>query len=399
MRKIVLLGLFALTTLVSFGQAEKNLAWFDQSTYEAYQRHDWDKVITLGKEALKAGYDYFYLRLRLGIAYFEKAKYRAAISHFEKALKFNNSDPLTVEYLYYAYRFSGRDYDAGLVYSQNKAQARARQISKPNGFVNGFYTETGLKMISPQSPDFSALKYFHFGLEQRLGSRLNLYHGYTRLGQNIYDNNLAGSGSGWYTNNRRKYVQNEYYGRLKIPLVKGLQLTGALRWQAISDTLSYQNNTFLAGFNSNFKPFDVFASYGWAAVKSRQHQQFSVGATFYPGMNLNFYLQTIYTYHFTDGFSNNIFSGKIGLKTGQNTWFELYSSFGDLRNVQEMDGFYFFNIPDKLRNRTGITSIFLLGSKARLLVGYAAENLTQVSTEINYRQHYIFLGLQVQFKN
>jgi tetratricopeptide (TPR) repeat protein len=402
MYKIIVFGLLLLISQSLAAQTTRNFAWYDKYTYELYQQKDWDKVITVGNEALKEGFDYFYLRLRLGIAYYEKAKYRSAIRHFERALKFNNGDPLTVEYLYFAYKFAGRLHDAGLVFSQNKAQAKSRNIKKPSGFITGIYSEAGLKLIRPNTPDFSPLKYFHFGVEHQLGSRLNLYQGYMRLSQNIYENSwyITASGRWSYTTIKTiPHIQNEYYAKLTIPVLKGWQFVAATHLQAISDSLNYNNEVFMAGFASSFKPLDLFAYYGWATVNTRFHQQVTVGVTFYPTMNLNLYLQTRYTYHLTGGRGNNVYYGKLGFRTGKNTWFELYSSIGDLRNVQEMNGLYFFNIPDELRNRSGVTSIFLLGKKVKLLTGYAAENLTQETTEIDYRQHYIFLGLQLQFKN
>ncbi|MCB0494976.1 MAG: hypothetical protein KDC79_02475 [Cyclobacteriaceae bacterium] len=402
MRKIILIGLLVLES-ASLAAQTRTFAWYDKYTYDAYQRKDWNEVITVGKEAIEDGFDFFYLRLRIGIAYYEQEKYRASIPYFEKALEFNSDDPLTVEYLYYAYKFSGRALDAGLVYSEYKPQAKSRSIKSPNGFVTGFYSEAGLKMIGPSTPDFGTLKYVHIGAQQQLGSRLNLYQGYARISQNIYNNEWVSTGQGfrqsYVTLSTTKYVQNEYYAKATFPILKGLQLVGSIHLQSITDTVSYNNQAFLGGISTSFKPLDIYASYGFAEVNSIQHNQFTLGSTIYPTLNMNMYIQTTFTYHSSEGSSNTVAYGKLGLRTGKNTWFEFYGSFGDLRNVQELDGFYFYNLTDKLRNRAGVTSIFLLGKKVKLFAGYSIENHTEETNELDYKQHYLFTGLKFELKN
>ena len=93
-----------------------------------------------------------------------------------------------------------------------------------------------------------------------------------------------------------------------------------------------------------------------------------------------------------------MFYQKIGLKTGDKTWFEFYGSFGDMKNMQELDGFYIYNMNNHLNMRLGLTGIFLLGKNVKLFVGYTNESYTEFSTELPYKQHYLFTGLQVHFK-
>ena len=53
-------------------------------TYDYYFQGNWDSLIDIGEKALKSDIDYFYLRIRLGIAYYAKTNYRKAIIHLEK---------------------------------------------------------------------------------------------------------------------------------------------------------------------------------------------------------------------------------------------------------------------------------------------------------------------------
>ena len=113
MRKLILL-LFAWFILltIAHGQVVMNFSSLDKQTYELYLDKNWKGLVSLGKNGLENGFDYFYLRMRIGIAYYELANYHQAISHFRKALVFNSKDQFANEYLYYSYLFSGSNADA-----------------------------------------------------------------------------------------------------------------------------------------------------------------------------------------------------------------------------------------------------------------------------------------------
>nr|NQU89727.1 hypothetical protein [Bacteroidota bacterium] len=103
--------LLMLQPLSTFSQEKQDFRKIDSLTYSLYQQGKWDKLITVGEKALGQGLDYYYLQIRVGIAWYEKQNYRRAIPHFEEALKFNLVDQTVLEYLYYSYLLSGRNYD------------------------------------------------------------------------------------------------------------------------------------------------------------------------------------------------------------------------------------------------------------------------------------------------
>lgn len=84
----------------------------DSLTYRLYLEKQWDSLILVGKQALHDDIDYYYLRIRMGIAYFEKQRYITSISHLTAALAFNKGDLVALEYLYFAYLYSNRPQDA-----------------------------------------------------------------------------------------------------------------------------------------------------------------------------------------------------------------------------------------------------------------------------------------------
>ncbi|PKP22223.1 MAG: hypothetical protein CVU05_04785 [Bacteroidetes bacterium HGW-Bacteroidetes-21] len=70
----------------------------DVSTYKAWEEARWRDLIDTSEIAIDQGIDYFYLRLRTGIAYQKLKRDRKAMIHFAKALEFNSGDPLAKQY-------------------------------------------------------------------------------------------------------------------------------------------------------------------------------------------------------------------------------------------------------------------------------------------------------------
>ena len=98
----------------AYSQAQQTTTSVDKVTYELWLEQDWDALIETGNRALDNGFDFYYLRYRLGIAYYQKQNYHRAGEHFQKAFEMNDGDDLLKEYLYYSYLLAGRKYEAYL---------------------------------------------------------------------------------------------------------------------------------------------------------------------------------------------------------------------------------------------------------------------------------------------
>ena len=175
-------------------------------------------------------------------------------------------------------------------------------------------------------------------------------------------------------------------------------MIGSLHTQSIADSTQYNNLVYSGGINANFKNIDLFILYGQGKIKNIVQNQITGGLTIYPTKNQNLYLNSVLTYHKDNEVENTIFYQKVGLRLGNKIWVETYGSFGDMKNVQEFDGFYLYNINDHLIRRIGLTGIFTLGQSTRLLIGYSSENFEETSTRFPYKQHYIFTGLHILLK-
>ncbi|NVO19518.1 MAG: hypothetical protein HXX13_07450 [Bacteroidetes bacterium] len=133
---------------VSAQNEAKDSRWYDSATYEAYTQRNWPEVITQGMNALSAGYDYYYLRMRLGAAAYETGNYSKAISQYNKALRFNSSDDEAKSGKYFSYiNLGNRDQAARISGKIGNEKLDALHIRKGN-FLDMVFLESG---YSPSS--------------------------------------------------------------------------------------------------------------------------------------------------------------------------------------------------------------------------------------------------------
>ncbi len=59
----------------SFAQKPSlSITYVDSITYTLYLKQDWKPIIALGKQSRAEGIDFYYLKVRMGIAYFKENK-------------------------------------------------------------------------------------------------------------------------------------------------------------------------------------------------------------------------------------------------------------------------------------------------------------------------------------
>jgi len=120
--------------------AQENLSFkqIDSLSYYHYMNKNYAELFKVGEEAIKQNTDYFYLRMRLGIAYYQKHQYRLASKHFKQALEFNTGDSLAIEYLYYSYKFTNNDVLATKCL-QHSTSPKAHDLKKKQGILKNIY--------------------------------------------------------------------------------------------------------------------------------------------------------------------------------------------------------------------------------------------------------------------
>ena len=166
MKGIIILIASIIISVNSFAQDTLNFKTVDTVTYNAYLQKDWNKVIAVGSSALEQNIDYYFLRMRIGIAYFEKQNYRKSIIHFEKAMDANNVEVIATEYLYYAYKNIGDDIQALKTLSKSNTKYANLLLNRQKIFQN-IYSFTSIRIYSTNKFNEKDQLAFHAETERR----------------------------------------------------------------------------------------------------------------------------------------------------------------------------------------------------------------------------------------
>ena len=386
-------------------------------TYDYYFQGNWDSLIDIGEKALKSDIDYFYLRIRLGIAYYAKTNYRKAIIHLEKAYKYNSSDLTTLEYLYLSYINSMRTADAIALAKDLPTSLKEEFNISKNKFINSVYFETGpilsnnimkngglvlnkFNYFYTEADLVDDVYYTHFGFKQNIKKRVSLYYGYSNI--NINRQKIITRGI-FDTIDNYSTKQNEFYINARVFLGNGYNLTPA--FHLIND--EYQSFEF-KGFDTiyflpNYRKIDTsfnnivaslsltkdysifnFNLFGtYSDLNNREQKTYGLSLTCYPEGNLNIYKNSTLANFNENKKDRLIFHQLIGFKLSTKTWFEGWVTFGNVENYNESNAFIVYNIPDEVDYKYGGSLILSLSENIELSLRYI--NTSKKSSYIYYR--------------
>ena len=398
MRKLILIlsAWFILLTVVQ-GQVVMNFTSLDQQTYELYLDKNWKDLVSLGKNGLDNGFDYFYLRMRIGIAYYELGNYHRAIPHFRKALVFNSKDLFANEYLYYSYLFSGRKADAiNLSEKFTEKLKKKLGIKKIKGLKSfSVYNTYSFNTNQEKLDDFNIpadtsidgwqnvmrnYNLIQFNFEHIATSKLHLSHGYGYLKKKrdiFFQENYA---SVLYPEETYKQLQVYISGDLLVGhgFTAGLTLHyinlrplayyetgGTGGWQSglIYSSISPSNN--FAGYFSlskTLKFVTVGVGLGTANLNDNIQFQKDLIISFFPLGNLDLYFLSKVTHHsdflnLYNPVNKWMFDQKIGIKIFNPVWIEVYGSFGEKSDFIDHNGTVIYNEFNPITGNMGFNLI------------------------------------------
>ncbi|MFA5404476.1 MAG: hypothetical protein WC358_06040 [Ignavibacteria bacterium] len=420
----------------------------DTKTYVLYSAGKWDELTEVCEDAIDNGIDFFYLRLRAGIAYYNNANYMSAIGHFEKAMKYNPTDITTMEYLYYSYLFSGRESDVLSLISimPFKLKKKLRVYSK---FIYGAYTEGGYTFnndFSNQKKKGSAIQsnnyneqsvannqsYINLSLRHQLGKNIKIFHGYNNI--SVSSTKQIFEQSQGQKSFDMKTTQDEYYLNVNFNLGGGFDLVTAFHYLNVKyedintdvntsvnpsvTTYSLTKNTLndfvaLISLTMNTGHFKLGLKNSISNLNQATQVQNTAQVIFYPLGNLNLYTITDATL-----FSDRVWGSKfknfgilnqlIGWKVFAHLWMETGYTLGNIYNYNESDAFLVFNNVDKISNRISLNLISPVSSHIELslryqyynqeVATYFYSNSSNINTNItNNTNHKIIGGLKWTF--
>jgi len=422
----------------------QNFAEFDTKTYQLYLEKDWDELIHTGKAALKQDNDYYYLRMRIGIAFYEKKNYKSSQSHFRKALEFNDGDPVASEYLYYAYLFGGQTQQAALLH-ENFTASQKKKIPSPDHnavdriSVEYLYNKTNTDELVNDPANFDGLPYgfqiitrnfqnLNLSLSHHMHPGISFRHAYTFLGKNnfyYYDD-----GTGSFGVDGQEIRQHQYYISPSFTTRKGMVISPSFHFLHVGyqvpyrvagspgpgagNGIAYENdfvNQMAVGLNlaRHTGPIKIHFAGLYSNLNNTNQLTGTAGITWYPLGNLDFYLGGNINAHIEDLDKSEptlIPDIIFGYGIASKVWIEITAAAGNMKNYTESNGYIVYNGLDWMKYKVLgnlVVPITDKGSAIYAGVRFAryesnmnsidpALSDTQINT-INYNSISIFGGL------
>jgi len=425
MKKIILVMVLLMMGGGVLAQADKD--YYEKETYRLFLKKDWKSAIEKCEEAIDKDIDYYYMRMRLGIAYYELQNYMQAIKHFEKALKFNPGDKYALEYLYYANKFSGRTEEADLTAENFPAGLKTETGYKPPAFMHGIYTEGGYTFNSNYSNQertdltgdadiygeqklLKGYSYFNIALLHKAGSRFSITHGYTNLNINytklIYEQIEGNKDFDISTSQNEYYILANYYAGSGFNLMVSYHYLNVnindkeLEYRRIQgNNQPFFNETELKRSESIFGVhlskyagnFKFLYSGSYSELNFQNQIQNGLSLIYFPFGNLNLYFVSDLVLHSQkpEGtgkgkkfLHNLIYTQKAGVKLSNHLWLEGYFTAGRMENYNEGLGYVVYNNFEPITRRFAFNLISPINDKIELSLLY--QNIIQDNSNLIY---------------
>ena len=432
----------------TIAQGSPDFNHINSETYRFYVEQKWDSLIHLGKEALKGGIDFYYLRMRIGIACYNKKKYRKSEDHFRAALELNLGDPVALEYLYYSMLFSGQSERSLLVRKTFKGDLALRlppqkgkfldrlgveylfnygnnkdHFSNPEELYSGY--PPGVQMTTRQFSNFT------FSLKNRIAPGFSLIHGYTYLSKQSHYYYQDGTYN-FYVQDLR-VNQHQYYLSSLISAYSGFTIRPAFHLvgghyqvptavtygyrgdqRVTMDNVPYRDFVGGVGLKKELGCFDLHLEGYYATLNLADQIQNRLGIVWFPAGNLNLYsggfVNSQYEVTDSNGSFRFVYEVLLGFSIKEKIWFDLNGTLGDIANYVESNGQFVYNsYSDIIRKKVKLSISIPVSDRGSLLYlggrwtsnqsGYIPMGTEQTdqSNIISYNAFSIYGGLSWKF--
>jgi len=399
----------------------------DSATYSAWQQQDWSGLIRLGKEALENGIDFYYLRVRLGIAYYERENYHAALPHFENAYARNQQEDYLKEYLYYTYLLTDRWAEAAIVSKDFSPSLKSKTQTDQTPFIRAVdllyghtaLTDNAVTEEYSNSVDLSEngsqyipqkLNSYYIGLQHRIAPRFMLYHAFTGLqishfrytqaeGRSKTDYDFQTSTLQYYLSGNIAFTKNlnmvlgTHFLNVRYPVETEYFRQG--RYYTVTTTYTDNDMVAFASLYGKFRYATIGAGFYYGTLNYATQYQRDAKLLLYPLGNKNLYTNSLLSFQ-TQKTSDDvsvdkvIFNQEVGVKVARSVWLEAYGSWGDMENFVLMDGVFIYNRLDVLRNRYGGRVILFPSRNWSIRLDYAY---------LNAMSSFVTSGTEIKFYN
>lgn len=414
-----------------------SVGFIDTLTYQQFIKKDYKALQKTGKEALKNGIDFYFLRTRLGISFYNQKNYESSLPHFKKAYQQFPIDTIIQEYYYYALIFTGRKEDA-----YDLARDFPNSMQQKVGFKKYHFIQCGedeLAVTIGFSENNNIGKYDSLDIKDTNLYAEGTFQGGTTIasiilkkkiihrssiitGFSYFETHALGKVDTFDSTATQSFVNNPYQINIAIDYLFpiGIKVGGAFGvYHEASNYLNATWNTTTFSFDYNKNPriknqfsASIFATYRWnrfelfmtgslGNLASVRQTQGELGLAYYPFGNQNFYGVTSGTLLRNDSTQAFIIHQKLGGKAYKNFWYEVSASYGNFRNYMGASGFSTYNTVDPVLFNSNISirwyykNLVLIpsyGFQIRENKYYTVDNQLNVNTLTNkYNNHLITL--------
>ena len=429
MRSFIIITVVLLVVFNSNAQTNKTVlkeSFVDSLSYSLAIKGKHSELLSIANKAWDNNIDFYYLRLRVGVSYFNKTQYLLALEHFYKALEFYPSDFTIKEYVFYCNLYLGdMDRAKEVVYrmpiNYQSYYLNLVKYSNVINFESGYQfakysnmedTSTFLANgVFAESDRTKSLQYYQLGGDFKLTNNVKLYAGFS-LVNNLKSQHIYSKDNYYYYDytkftfnksiktkdtsieyNLYQYqaylgatinlpkqfnllvgYQNMYYKQSKLTAISDSSKSNLL------DTLIYNYNYSLQNINQNnfvtsltlmknYKKWQGQIGLGLANIVKTSIVQVGGQFTYFPLGNYNLSLTAGY-YLSKDTLSRNVGLLKIAGKITDKLWFESYHYQGNLKNFQESNSYVVYNVSDVITSKSGISLSYYFSQKLSIGVRY-----------------------------
>ncbi len=421
----------------------------DSKMEKMFDDNNWYEMIPYGESMLRLGFDYFYLRARLGIAYYMTKDYFNAIPNFERALEVGYDNPTVLEYLYYSYLYTGREADKNYMFKQLPGRLRKKIKPLENPMADNLHVESGIGISNDPDKnsnvnfdgDNGSLRqqiingnefYFNTGLNQLPVDFLNVSYDYTYLktqktAQMQYQNEII--------NNDYYQYQNRFYNSFDFRIAQGLTITPAGHYltteedvftvnsdsavYVLPDSVKYfysfpvQENSYnsfvlsldISKYISIYK-FGINGSYSYL---NKMHQsQYGLSFKVFPFSKINFYSYTNLVLQNQNSITNLIADQSFTGMFNNIFFYEAFATVGKMSNYNEHNGYRVYNNSDAITYKLGFELKYFLTKNFSADFIYSFQNrernyltyttpVSQEPGELNYQVNNFALKINYSF--
>ncbi len=378
---------------VSTAHAQKppfSITYVDSATYTLYIKQDWKSIIALGKQSRAEGIDFYFLKVRMGIAYFKENKMFSAIHFLEEAYTMDPKNVVVQDYLYWAYRYSGLIMESRLLYTKMTNELKA-EINLDSPFVSDF----SFNVLATHNSDYDEqlktnansgiddirfipknYQMYSLGMSHPLSKRVNLFHQFTMMPANSVQQKKVG---GVLENETYKGTELRYYVDVTISLGKRWYLDTSLNvisgnydnlnTKVSASKITYNDMVF--GGTLTKASYFIRNSINVSVSNLNGYDQFQMGysMSLYPFGSTSIVPFGSLQYKSQDSDSNVVFTGGLAI-TLDKISLTGFGTVGNMNNYIANNGAIVYNQPAAALNEFG-GSFKYFGKNSILTVGYS----------------------------